>query len=148
MKHGIGFVREELADFSSRFSNGVRVLALGIIAATWAIFSTDSIRIPDQMFGLDSSLMLKGAFFLTALTLSLDLLQYYLGYQVHSIAHRFMQSSEGNAEFEYSRETLGSFGYAISKCGRCLIHLKFAVLILAAISFCVLSLGIEKAPIK
>ena len=98
----INEIVEELGFISDRLSTQVRMIAIGLLAVTWAIFVGESSFLRKLAEGLGKSLLIVSA--LSVLVLLVDFLQYVTGYV---FVRRTLKAAEaqGLNKIEYDSES-------------------------------------------
>jgi hypothetical protein len=111
-------LKEDHQWVTNTISNSVRVISFGVIAAIWAVTTTDGISLQTtNWLGISTSLSAKFVFIFASGALLTDILHYIAFYRMNKIAYikyenRLRDVEEGDKEitFSYNEENLGCLG--------------------------------------
>ena len=141
---------DELTDeykwYAESVGKGVRIMALGTIAAIWAVMSADGVTLEGAgLFGLSTSGLVTAAFVFASGALFLDLLQgvsafwmYYIGLEKWEVRKK----EEKSFSFAYDKKHLGKFGVFLYWMNTVLFPGKLFLAILAGGTFVCLAFAI------
>jgi len=137
---------EEYKWYAESVGKGVRAMALGTIAAIWAVMSADGVTLEGAgLFGLSTSGLVTAAFVFASGALFLDLLQgvsafwmYYIGLERWELREKEQKSFS----FAYDKKHLGKFGVFLYWMNTVLFPGKLFLAILAGGTFVCLAFAI------
>lgn len=142
-------LRELISEYKSRSENitkAVRAMALGVIAALWAIFTAEGVTVADTgLFELSSDLLVKVSFVCATATLLTDLLHYCVVLWMTTIGidrYEDRLSQGKKVEFFYDEENLGRFGYSLYWVGYWLFPAKVIIALFSGFSFVMMAFAV------
>lgn len=141
-------INKELDTFSGLVSSGIRILALGIIGALWAIITANDVEIGNKVLFFESEILLRIAFASAGATLFFDLLQYifalFANVEMDKCARSKIRDSKFNElkALSFKRDCIGWKGATLNRASQGFWIVKVFSSLSAAIALVIFSFAI------
>lgn len=148
---GVDFkaLQKDLTWYSEAVSKGVRATAFGIIAAIWAVFSAEGIKLlANGLLGVPTGMLVRLAFIFASAALIVDVLQYISALWMTNIGMDRWEKRESageKVEFYYNRDNLGWFGMALYWLNYGLFPTKLILAVAGGLTFFFFAFAINVA---